>query len=339
MPTYTVGDRRRFGRLDWSTTLMGFGSVALGNMGRPVRADDARALVRHAWDQGVRLFDTAPMYGHGLAEYRIGEELRDVDRAAYTLVTKVGRRLTPAPRGSFDPAPWVSTPPMRLDFDYSYDGVLRQVEDSLQRMGTDRFDVLLVHDADRFTHGADQPTVFKEAVDGAFRALVSLREQGVVRAIGIGVNEVDVCVDAVNAVDLDCLLIAGAYSLLDQQAIVELFPLCLERGVAVLNGRIFGSGVLATGARPDARFEYGPVPAEVAERVRAIEAVCHEHDVPLGAAAVQFSAGHPAVTNVCVGFRSVAQQAQCFAWLEHEISDDFWRQLADEGLLPAAPHG
>lgn len=339
MPTYTVGDRRRFGDLDWSTTLLGFGSVALGNMARAMPANEARDVVRHAWDEGVRLFDTAPMYGHGLAEYRLGEVLRDVDRDAYTLVTKVGRRLRPALRGSFDSTPWVSTPPFRLEFDYSYDGVLRQVEDSLQRMGTDRFDVLLVHDADRFTHGAEQPAVFKEAVDGAFRALVSLRDQGVVRAIGIGVNEVDVCVDAINAVDIDCVLIAGAYSLLDQQATVDLFPLCQERGVAVLNGRIFGSGILATGVRPDARFEYAPASGSVVDRVRAIETVCTEHDVPLGAAAVQFAARHPAVTNVCVGFRSVAQQAQCFAWLEHGIPDDFWRQLVEEGHLPSMPHG
>ncbi|MCW2794190.1 MAG: Pyridoxal 4-dehydrogenase [Nocardioides sp.] len=312
---------------------MGFGSVALGNMGRAMPADEARAVVNHAWDAGVRLFDTAPMYGHGLAEYRLGGELFNRDRDECTLVTKVGRRLVPAPQGSFDPAPWVSTPSMALEYDYSYDGVLRQVEDSLQRMGTDRFDVLLVHDVDRFTHGDEQPAVFEDAVDGAFRALVSLREQGVVRAIGIGVNEVDVCVDAISAVDIDCVLIAGALSLLDQQAAVELFPLCLERGVAVLNGRVFGSGILATGARPDARFEYSPAPASVVERVRAMETVCREHGVPLGAAAVQFAASHPAVTNVCVGFRTVAQQAQCFAWLEHEIPDDVWRQLAEEGHL------
>lgn len=179
-------------------------------------------------------------------------------------------------------------------------------------MGTDRFDVLLVHDVDRFTHGNEQPAVSKEAVDGAFRALASLRDQGVVRAIGIGANEVDVCVDTISAVEIDCVLIAGAYSLLDHEAAVHLFPLCLQRGVAVLNGRVFGSGILATGAQPDARFEYATAPAAVADRVRAIERVCREHAVPLGVAAVQFAASHPAVTNVCVGFRTAAQQAQCF---------------------------
>ena len=312
---------------------MGLGSVSLGNMGQAMSADEARGVIHHAWDEGVRLFDTAPMYGHGLAEYRLGGELVGHVRDEYTLVTKVGRRLVPAPQGSFDPAPWVSTPSMALEFDYSYDGVLRQVEDSLQRMGTDRFDVLLVHDVDRFTHGDEQPAVFKQAVDGAFRALACLRDQGVVRAIGVGVNEVDVCLDAINAVEIDCVLIAGAYSLLDQQATVDLFPHCLQRGVAVLNGRVFGSGILATGARPDARFEYAPAPTSVAARVRAMEKVCREHGVPLGAAAVQFAASHPAVTNVCVGFRTVAQQAQCFAWLEHEIPDDFWRQLVEDGHL------
>lgn len=318
---------------------MGFGSVALGNMGKEMGAEEARAVIKHAWDEGVRLFDTAPMYGHGLAEYRLGSELLDRDRGECILVTKVGRRLVPAPQGSFDPAPWVSTPSMALEFDYSYDGVLRQVEDSLQRMGTDRFDVLLVHDVDRFTHGNDQPAVFKEAVDGAFRALASLRDQGVVRAIGVGANEVDVCVDTISAVEIDCVLIAGAYSLLNQEAAVHLFPLCLQRGVAVLNGRVLGSGILATGAQPNARFEYATAPAAVADRVRAIESVCREHAVPLGAAAVQFAASHSAVTNVCVGFRTVAQQAQCFAWLEHEIPDDFWWQLVEECHLPPIRRG
>ena len=314
---------------------MGFGSVPLGNMGRVMSTSQARGLIQHAWTAGVRFFDTAPMYGHGLAEYRLAGELIDQDREAYTLVTKVGRTLTPAQEGSFDSSPWLNTPAMAMAYDYSYDGVMRQVEDGLQRMARDKFDVLLVHDTDRWTHGADQPRRFHEAVGGAFKALLSLREQGVVDAIGIGVNEVDVCLAAANAVDIDCMLIAGTYTLLDQQAGDELLPLCASRGIAVVNGRVFGSGVLATGAHPEARFNYGVADETILARVHALEDLCRRYDVPLGAVAVQFAASHPAVVTVCLGASTVEQQAQNYRWFEQAIPDDLWDELSSAFSLPA----
>jgi len=304
-------------------------------MSKEMSGGEARDVVDAAWAAGVRLFDTAPMYGHGLAEYRLGAALleQNRDRDSYTLVTKVGRTLIPAPRGSFDSAPWVNTPPMRLQFDYSYDGVMRQIDDSLQRMATNRIDVLLVHDTDRFTHGDDQPTVFKEALQGAFRALVALRDQGVVKAIGIGVNEVDVCIAAAAAIDIDCVLIAGKYTLLDQSASDELFPLCQERGIAVINGRVFGSGILATGPDGDARFDYRPADADVRAKVRHIKRVCDAYRVSLGAAAVRFAARHPSVVNVCLGVRNVEQLRRNASWLEEEVPDGLWQELAAAGLL------
>ncbi|QNK82940.1 aldo/keto reductase [Nakamurella sp. PAMC28650] len=331
--TYCVTDRRKFGRQDWSTTVLSFGSVPIGNMGRAMSAGEAEGVIEHAWAAGVRLFDTAPMYGHGLAESRLGSGLADVDRGSYALITKVGRRLSAAPLDSFDSAPWVNVPAMKLEYDYSYDGVMRQVEDSLQRMATDRFDVLLVHDTDRWTHGAEQPQRFREALGGAFKALVSLRDEGVVRAIGIGVNEVDVCLAAANAVDIDCMLIAGTHTLLDQEAALELLPLCQSRGIAVVNGRVFGSGILATGSTPGARFDYARAGDEVLSKVRAIEEICQLHDVPLGAAAVQFAAKHPAIVSVCLGARTVVQQQQNYDWFEQEIPDDLWEDLRTANLL------
>ena len=336
MAHYNVTDQRKFGRQEWSTTLLSFGSVALGNMREVVPTADARALVHHAWAAGLRLFDTAPMYGHGLAEYRLGGELMDFERGSYALVTKVGRRLIPARDGSFDSAPWVHVPPMRMEYDYSYDGVMRQVADSLQRMGTDRFDVLLVHDTDRWTHGPDQPRRFQEALRGAFKALLALRDEGVVRAIGIGVNEVDVCIDAAEAVDIDCVLLAGTQTLLNQQASRELLPLCTSRGIAVLNGRVFGSGILATGTQPGARFNYAPAASDVVHKVHALENICRSYDVPLGAAALQFAARHPAVVSVCVGTRTIAQQERNFMWFEQEIPVDLWDELAAARLVTAS---
>jgi D-threo-aldose 1-dehydrogenase len=330
---YRITDRRKFGRLEWSSTLIGFGTVALGNMGKVVPTDVARSLVRHAWEAGVRFFDTAPMYGHGLAEYRLADDLIDRDRESYALVTKVGRTLRPAARGTFDAGPWEATPPLRMDYDYSYDGVMRQIEDSMQRMATDRFDAVLVHDTDRWTHGAEQPRRFQEAIDGAFPALESLRDQGVVGAVGIGVNETDVCIAAANAVDLDCMLIAGVYNLLDQHAQDELLPLCESRGIAVINGRIFGSGILATGTTGGGRFNYGPATEDVLARVRALEDICDRYGVPLGSVAMQFAAAHPAVANVCVGAGSIKQQELNYRWLEQDIPDDLWLELRAAGLI------
>lgn len=335
----SISDRRRFGRSGFDVTAVGFGSVAVGNMGRRMSGDDAHGLVRHAWDRGVRFFDAAPMYGHGLAEYRLAAELIERDRDDYVLATKVGRTLTPADKSSFDSSPWLSTPPFRVDYDYSYDGVMRQVEHSLHRLGTDHFDVLLVHDIDYWTHGAEQPRRLREALDGAFPALLALRQQGVVTAIGAGVNEVDVCLAVAHEVDIDSLLIAGTFTLLDQEAARQLLPLCVDRGIAVINGRVFGSGVLATGSASGARLDYAPASLKVLERVRALEEVCNAHSVALGAAAVQFASAHPAVATVCLGASSVTQQEQNYHWAEANIPEAFWRDLVQSGLVEALPAG
>ncbi len=279
-----VNDTRTFGRAGFDVTLLGYGGAPIGNIFRPVPEAEAQAQIAEAWDMGVRSFDTAPMYGHGLSEHRVGHALLTRDRDDYVLSTKVGRTLTPARRGSFDTGIWVDTPPFRADFDYSYDAVLRQVEDSLQRMCQDRFDILYVHDVDRYTHGDAQPARFAEALEGAFPALIRLREEGVVRAIGVGVNEADVCVDALERVDLDCILLAGRYTLLEQDPVKDLLPLAVERDVAIVLGGVLNSGILATGAVPGAKFNYQPAPEEVLSRVRDIEKHCERHRVPLAAA-------------------------------------------------------
>lgn len=319
---------RIFGRTGIEVSLAGLGTVALGNMGKTVSTAESRAIIDSAWEGGVRLFDTAPMYGHGLAEYRLAEQLRDRPREEYFLVTKVGRTLTPAASVG-DTSPWLNTPPLALSFDYSYDGVLRQVDASLQRLGTNYIDALLVHDTDRFTHGDAQPQRFREALDGAFRALVRLRDEGVTRAIGIGVNETDVCLAALREVDLDCMLIAGTYNLLSTTARNELLPECTRRGVAVINGRIFGSGILATGTTAGARFNYAEAAPEVVERVRRIERLCDDFGVELGAVATRFAHSHDAIANVCIGARTVEQQQRTLRWLDADIPDQLWGALAE----------
>lgn len=221
-------------------------------------------------------------------------------------------------------------------FDYSYDGVMRQVEESLHRLCTDRSDIRLIHDCDKQTHGADaQPAMFQEAMTGAYPALAQLRAEGVVRAIGVGVNEAEVCLAALQQADLDCILLAGRYTLLEQQPLDDLLPLCNERGVAVILGGVFNSGILAKGGVRGAQYNYEPAEDGVLARVAGLEQVCARHEVPLGAAAVQFAAAHPGVANVCLGARTVEQQEMNGSFFTYRIPPEFWVELKSSGLIRA----
>ncbi|MFN0115271.1 MAG: aldo/keto reductase [Paracoccaceae bacterium] len=329
----TPGTTRRFGRVDLNVTAFAFGTAPLGNIFREIDEATSDAMFRRAWDAGVRFYDTAPMYGHGLAELRTGQSLRWRKRDDFALATKVGRVLKPARRADIDFAPWVNAAPFTIQFDYSYDGTMRSVEDSLQRLALERIDICFIHDIDVFTRGKDQPEVFRQAMDGCWKALESLRSQGVVKAIGVGVNEWEVCHEALKQRDFDCFLLAGRYTLLEQDALNEFLPLCEKRGAAVLVGGGFNSGILATGARPGAKYNYAPAPAGILEKVSRIEAVCAEFKVPLPAAALQFVVAHPAVPSFCAGTRTVEQLVQNLAWFSHPIPAGFWAALKQKGLL------
>ena len=288
-------------------------------------------MVDDAWSLGVRTFDTAPGYGNGLSEFRLGHALHQRPRHQYTLCTKVGRVLR-RPQGTVDAGPWIK-PPFEAIYDYSYDGVMRSFEDSLQRLLVDRIDILLMHDVDRYTHGDRQPELFAQAARGGFKALEQLRSEGAVDAIGIGVNEVDVCLAALGVADLDCVLLAGRYTLLEQVPLDDLFPQCSERGVGVILGGVLNSGVLATGAHANARYDYGPAPRDVLERTARIAHICADHDVDLPAAAMQFASAHPVVDTICVGARDPQQQRHNASWLEVKIPAQLWRDLRDDGLI------
>ena len=326
--------KRRFGRAPLEVTAMGYGAAPIGNIFRPVAEEEAAAMIRAAWDAGVRYFDTAPMYGHGLSEARLGAALRWYPRDEYVLSSKVGRVLTAAPRHEIDFTPWVDGLPFKMRFDYSYDGALRSIEDSLQRLGLDRIDIAFIHDCDVFTHGPErQPGRFAEAMDGAWRALDRLRSEGVLKAIGVGVNEWQVCLEALRRRDFDCFLLAGRYTLLEQEALDEFLPLCEARGAAVVLGGGFNSGILATGAVPGAKYNYGPAPEPILERTRRIEAVCRRHGVPLKAVALQFVLAHPAVPTNIPGTRTVAQIEENLATFRTDVPADFWAELKREGLI------
>jgi D-threo-aldose 1-dehydrogenase len=328
-----AGEKRKFGRVDLDVTAFSFGTAPVGNIFREIDEETSDAMFQHSWNAGVRFYDTAPMYGHGLSELRTGQSLRWKNRDDFVLASKVGRVLKPAKRETIDFAPWVNAAPFTMHFDYSYDGTMRAFEDSLQRMALERIDILFIHDIDVFTRGADQPEVFRQAMDGCYKALAELRDQKVVKAIGVGVNEWEVCHEALKQRDFDCFLLAGRYTLLEQEALNEFLPLCEKRGAAVVVGGGFNSGILATGAKPGAKYNYAPAPAHIMDKVAKIEAVCTRFGVPLPAAALQFVVAHPAIPSFCAGTRTVEQLDQNLAWFAHPIPKEFWSALKSEGLL------
>jgi D-threo-aldose 1-dehydrogenase len=327
---------RKFGRVGFDITDMGFGAAPIGNFLRPISEAETEAMINRAWDAGMRYFDTAPYYGHGLSELRLGHYLRWKPRGEYIISSKVGRVLKPALRKDIDFKPWVDAAPFKPRFDYSYDGTMRSFEDSLQRLGLERIDVLYIHDADVFTHGPEmQKVYFKQAMDGCYRALIELREQGLVKAIGVGVNNWEVMLDFMKAGDFDTLLVAGRYTLLEQEALDELLPLCERRGTAIVIGGGFNGGILATGSTPGAKWNYAPAPEHMVDKVKKIEAVCARHKVPLAAAALQFLLAHPAVASHIPGTRNVAQMNQNLELINKAIPKEFWGDLMQEKLLHA----
>ena len=323
----------RFGRVDLEVTSFAFGTAPIGNIFTPIEEATSDGMFQTAWDAGVRYYDTAPMYGHGLSELRTGHSLRWKNRDDFVLSSKVGRRLVPARRSEIDFAPWNNAAPFSIEFDYSYDGTMRAFEDSLQRLALERMEICFIHDIDIFTRGEEQPEVFRTAMDGCWKALSDLRDQGAVKAIGVGVNEWQVCHEALKQRDFDCFLLAGRYTLLEQESLDEFLPLCVERGAAVTVGGGFNSGILATGAVPGAKYNYAPAPQDVMDRVKGIEGVCRAHDVLLPAAAMQFVVAHPAVATFIAGTRTVGQLKRNLEWFSRPIPADFWAELKSEGLL------
>jgi D-threo-aldose 1-dehydrogenase len=273
-----------------------------------------------------------------MSEHRIGGAMREVPRDSWVLSTKIGRVLHPAKEPDrLDGGNFVKVAPFEPRFDYSYDGVMRSVEDSLQRLATNRIDILLIHDCDVWTHGTEEAyrARFKEVMDSGYRALAELRAAGAVKAIGVGVNEVEVCLDFSRAGDFDCFLLAGRYTLLEQGALDELLPWCAQSNVSLIIGGPYNSGILATGAVEGATYNYKPAPPEIMDKVGRIEAVCARHNVPLASAALQFPLGHRQVASMIPGARSVAEVRQNVQTFGAPIPADLWAELKHEGLLRA----
>ena len=317
---------------------LGFGGAPIGDLYRRLDDETAVAAVSAAIGAGVTLIDTSPLYGHGLSEARVGTALRRAARDGLVLSTKVGRVLSPA-RGSADREGYAGGLPFTARFDYGYDGALRSLDQSLLRLGTDRVEIALIHDVDVWTHGAAAIEAhFAEAMDGAYRALARLRSEGALKAIGVGVNESAMCARFARSGDFDIMLMAGRYTLLEQESLDDFLPLAQQKGIAVLAGGVFNSGILATGSVADARYNYRPAPPAIRERVERIDRVCRAHGVTQAVAAARFPLGHPAVASVVLGAVDPGEVARNVAAFETSIPAALWRDLATERLLrPDAP--
>ncbi|WP_137152389.1 aldo/keto reductase [Devosia sp. FKR38] len=325
---------RRIGRTDLSVSTLGLGAASLAGIFSAVPAEQGRATVAHALDQGITYLDTAPQYGLGRSEHLVGDVLRE-RRSQALLSSKVGRLLDPVDPSQQDKGNWVDPLPFNQRYDYSYDGVMRSFEDSLQRLGLSHIDILYVHDIGTATHGVEgNKPLWAQLANGGYKALRELKDAGTIGAIGLGVNEWEVLMDAFALGDWDVFLLAGRYTLLEQTSLDPFMTTCLERGASVVVGGPFNSGILVGGDK----FNYAKAPEAIVNKVKAIAAVCAEFNVPLPAAALQFPLTHPAVCNVLPGPRSPAELDGILAWWDHVIPAELWTALAAKGLLaPGTP--
>jgi D-threo-aldose 1-dehydrogenase len=324
-------------RIQRRVTRLGFGGAPIGNLFQPVTDSVAHATVQAALSAGIRHVDTAPHYGFGLSESRLGASLAHADpQREVVLSTKVGRRLDPRPDADLSQQRqgFVSPQPFESVFDYSYDGVMSSYEESRARLRRE-IDILYVHDLGRRVHGERHPALFQQFMAEGYRALRELRDAGAVGAIGLGVNEWEVCEEALDHADFDVVLLAGRYTLLEQGAVETFLPLCQRRGVSVVVGGPYNSGILVHGVRTGnaSTYDYQLAPPDVLARVAQIENLCDRCDVPLAAAALQFPLAHPQVISVIPGMGNPDEVHDAQRWLETEIPDTFWRELRESGLV------
>ena len=321
-------DKAEIGRTGIMVGRLGLGGAPLAGLYTGVSDEQASATIERHLNQGMNFFDTAPLYGSGVSETRLGQVLSRRDRNSFVLASKVGRLLVPDPDRPQDV--WSEDlPPIKAVFDYTYDGTMRSIEESLERLKLDRVDILHIHDPDNH---------YDEAMNGSYKALDKLRSEGVIKAIGAGMNQAEMLTRFAREGDFDCFLLAGRYTLIDHTGLKELLPICTEKHISIIVGGPYNSGILAMGAVEGATFNYSPAPPDIMDKVQRIETICARHQVPLKAAALQFPLAHPAVAAIIPGGRNPAEVDENAALVQYDIPNDFWADLRTDGLIPdAAP--
>jgi D-threo-aldose 1-dehydrogenase len=334
-----VSESRRVGKTALELPAFGFGSAHLGELYGKVDEADARATLDAAWDAGVRYYDTAPYYGRGLSEHRLGAYLRARPRSEFKLTTKVGRTLhRPKDPATFDRSPWIGGLNFDFTYDYTYDGVMRSYAQALQRLAIPIVDALVIHDLDKGFHGDKQAGYEKQLVDTGIKALEELKRSGDIQAIGMGINNNEALETTATLVDLDFCLVAMPYTLLDQASLHRGMAGLQKRGVSAIIGAPFASGILVTGSGGEAHYAYSKAPPEIQAKVRGIEAVCKAHGVALPAAALQFVLAHPIVASVIPGAAKASEVRQNVASVNAPIPAAFWSDLKAQKLIdPDSP--
>ena len=333
-------DTTEIGHTNIRITRLGFGGAPIGGDRTEVTEEDAVSSIRHALELGITYFDTAPLYGHGKSERFYGLSLSQIPRERFVLSTKVGRVLNPVgSSGKMATTGFVNPDPFTPVYDYSRDGVLRSLEESLKRMKLDRVDIAMIHDPDEFDSARPggkfgEPVHYLTAINETFPALAELRSEGIIKAIGVGMNQWQALVRFAKDADFDCFLLAGRYTLLDHSALSELLPLCTEKKITVILGGPYNSGILASDLSPGAQYFYADAPQEVLQRARKIKTICERHGVPIKAAALQFGLAHPAVAATIPGSRNRYEVEDNFAMAGFQIPNDMWEDIRREGLIP-----
>ena len=326
----------RIGKTDLFVPPVGFGAAHLGGIFDRVNSDQARATLLAAWDGGVRFFDTAPYYGRGLSEHRVGDFLIDQPRRDFVLTTKVGRVFhRPQNPTAFDLTPWGGGLKFEFEFDYTYDGVMKSYEQSLMRLGLETVDALLIHDPDQIAHGEHFSNRMQDLQSSGIKALEELKRTGEIKAIGMGLNRTESLETIAPLVDLDFLVVAMPYTLLDQSGLHAGLARCVENDISVIIGAPFASGILATGPRPGARYGYLPASKDILAKTGKIQDVCRSHGVSLAAAALQFTLAHPAVISVIPGGAKPEEVTQNISSSKARIPAELWEELKDSGLIEA----
>ena len=322
--------QRSIGKTDLSVSSLGFGSAWLGIAGLNITEHESEQILRSAIEQGITYFDTAPLYGHGLCEKRLGRILSRIPRNEFVISSKVGYSLV-------DPSVGQRHPMMQDNedagfvFDYTYDSVRRSVEASLKRLQLDNIDILFCHDIDVYTHGDNQPRMLEQAIDGTLPALSDLRSEGAINAFGVGVNEWEVCDKVSELFDVDCFLLAGRFTLLEQEPLEYFLPKCIDRGISIIVGGPYNSGLLAAKSRRDATYNYKQTDDEIWNKVQSIQNICELHDVELAAAALQYPLRHQAVSSVIPGVKTIGELSENLNMIEKTIPEALWSELDYHG--------
>ena len=323
--------KRRLGNTNIHLSSLGFGAAPIGDLFENLDERSCFDILENAFNSNFNLFDTSPFYGNGLSEHRTGNFLKTVEEESYFLSTKVGRYLTPEKNQKIDRGAWAGGLNFKLNLDYSYDGVMRSFEQSLLRLAVSKIDICLIHDVDKFTFGNEVDYYFKLAMNGAYKAIQKLKEEKVIKAIGVGLNDADICAKFANEGDFDCMVLAGRYSLLEHEsALNDFFPIVDKQNIGIILAGVFNSGILAKGIGNNVTYNYDKIPNHIREKYIIVSEVCDRYNVPFPAAALQFSYANKLISSMILGMDRVEQIKQNISFFNHSIPDNLWKELIEK---------